>query len=53
MISFDEDILPPGVYTGFFKGGWTKLKKKNRTQYTNPPHESGTEQENLGGQAGK
>ena len=27
MISFDEDILPPGVYTGFFKGGWTKLKK--------------------------
>ena len=21
MISFDEDILPPGAYTGFFKDG--------------------------------
>ena len=30
MISFDEDILPPGVYTGFFKGGCRReAPKKN------------------------
>ena len=30
MISFDEDILPPGAYTGFFKDGCGReAPKKN------------------------
>ena len=29
MISFDEDILPPGAYTGFFKGGCGREAPEN------------------------